>query len=357
MPLPKPKKGEKEDDFIKRCMDSPAIQRDFDKQDQRVAVCYRQWRDKDKKPAKQEIEGDEMIQDSQARCAAQHFGPWMVEPYWFMQAVAAVRDGTFTPEARAGDAEVQPYEVDASGIAQIGIYGQMTKGESSFGGTSTVRTRRLIREAARDDSVKAILLHIDSPGGTVAGTAELAADVAGADARKPVHAYIEDLGASAAYWVASQARRVTANATAQVGSIGTVAMLYDTSGRAEKDGIVAHVISTGPYKGAFAPGAKITEEQLDYAREMVEGMNEHLLDGIKHGRGMPIAQVRELADGRMHIAGRAQGLGLIDGVESLDETVLGMRRQIKEQDRASRSKQAQRGATLSDMLGDVRRKD
>src|SRR5581483_9650939 len=108
--------------------------------------------------------------------------------------------------------------------------GMLMKGQSSMGGTSTVMARRDIRQAVADQDVAGILLAIDSPGGTVAGTDDLAAEVRQARTSKPVWAAIDDLGASAAYWVASQTQRVTVNSpTALVGSIGTLQVIRDLS--------------------------------------------------------------------------------------------------------------------------------
>ncbi len=100
-------------------------------------------------------------------CAAQHFGLWAAESKWFMRTFNAIRSGMLKPVAQncCDDAEKQPIsKIDSSGIAHIGIIGMMTKGGSSFGGASTIDVRQAIRAAARDDTVKTILLHIDSPG-------------------------------------------------------------------------------------------------------------------------------------------------------------------------------------------------
>lgn len=350
MPEPTPKKGEKEKDFIDRCMSDPTMKREYPKKadeeqpEQRLAVCYRQWNDRNKKKAAGPIE------DRLLRCAAQHFGPWAVEPYWFIQAVNAVRDGTMQPRNQAElDADIGGEYEKQGGIAKIGIYGQMTKGQSSFGGTSTVLTRRAIRKAVGDADVGAILLHIDSPGGTVAGTAELAAEVARAHEQKPTHAYIDDLGASAAYWVASQAGRITANAGAMIGSIGSVLTLYDTSGKAEKEGIKVHNISTGPLKGAFTDGTPITPEQLAHAQHLIDELNEQMLTTIKTGRKMRIDSLRKLADGRLFVGQEAVDVGLIDGIESLDDTVGALRQQV-----AANAKGRRRTAEARIRLAEVR---
>lgn len=225
--------------------------------------------------------------------------------------------------------EDKPFAMTTSGTAVIGIQDFMMKGESKFGGTSTVAVRQQLRAAARDPQVHSIMLAIDSPGGTLAGTQQLADDVAAIAAQKPVVAQVEDLAASAALWVAAQANSIYANRTAVVGSIGTFGVVKDTSKKAEMAGIKVHVISTGPYKG-FADGAPITPEHLaEYKREVM-ALNEHFLQAIQQGRGMARADVEKLADGRVWIADEAAKLGLINGVQSADATLAGLEQNAAE---------------------------
>jgi signal peptide peptidase SppA len=208
-----------------------------------------------------------------------------------------------------------------NGIATIGIYGPMMKHQASIGrSTSTLLARRQVRQATADPNVSAILLHIDSPGGTVAGTAELAADVAAAAAAKPTIAYLEDVGASAAYHVASQARRIYANAAALVGSIGTFGVVYDSSRKAERDGIKVHVVRAGAFKGYGTPGTEITAAQLAEHQRLVDGLQAHFTRAVAAGRRMSLADAGKLADGRVHLAADALALRLIDGVQTLDQT-------------------------------------
>jgi protease-4 len=128
-------------------------------------------------------------------------------------------------------------------VAVISLTGKLMKQQASMGGgTSTVQARRDIRAAASDPDIGAILLRIDSPGGTAAGTKELADEITAAKTKKPVWAYVEDMAASAAYWAASQASRIIANETALVGSIGTYGVVQDTSGMAAMEGVKVHVI-------------------------------------------------------------------------------------------------------------------
>lgn len=212
------------------------------------------------------------------------------------------------------------YAVTSDRVATIELHGSLTKHASSFGGSrSMAAARRSIRAAVKDPDVSAILLHIDSPGGTVAGTTDLADDIAAAARQKPVHAYIEDLGASAAYWLASQATKVYANRSAEVGSIGVFMAITDWSAYAEKEGAKVHVVRFGDHKGAGIPGTEITAEQLAEWQKQVDAYGAMFIDAVAAGRGMAKAQAKQLADGRMHTAADAVDLKLIDGVKTLDE--------------------------------------
>lgn len=267
-------------------------------------------------------------------CAAQHFGAWACEPKWLQKALTAVQAGTWTPEAAkskdSSNAQQKPYSLAGPGgdIAVISIADQITKGQSSFGGTSSVLVRRALRAASADPEVSAVLLHIDSPGGTVAGTGDLADDVTAlSDGGVPVYAYIEDLGASAAYWVASQAQKVFANPTAQVGSIGVYAVLEDTTGAQEAAGIKFTTVSTGKFKGLGADG-RVTETLVADVQEEIDAYNAHFMAAVQKGRGMSKDQVAAVADGRVFIADKAQSLGLIDEVASFDAAMTAISKEV-----------------------------
>lgn len=266
-------------------------------------------------------------------CFSSYMGLWCIEPSWMKNALSWIKGGMHRNlmtdkylEIRAQEemvfSEGDGFEVLNGNIAVIEVVGPMMKGFSKFGGTSTIAARRAIRNAVRDERIDAIVLEIDSPGGTVAGTAELAADVRAATDEKRVHAQINDLGASAAFWVASQATLVTANATGQIGSIGTVAVVEDSSQKSEADGVEVHVVSTGEFKGAFADGAPVTENQLKELQTRIDDLNEHFLVAVESGRDMSRKDLNSIADGRVFIAEKAKSLGLIDNVQSSDDTLL-----------------------------------
>ena len=139
---------------------------------------------------------------------------------------------------------------------------------------------------------------------------------------KPVYAHIEDMGASAAYWVASQAHKVYADApTTQVGSIGTYLTLYDYSAVAEREGVKVHHFATGPLKGLGAEGTPITEEQANYLQTQVEKMQTEFDTAVRMARNLSRDQLAAVRTGGTFLAAEAKAKGLIDDVKTLDQVV------------------------------------
>lgn len=206
------------------------------------------------------------------------------------------------------------------GIGVISIEGALMKHASSFSqSSSTVAIRKQLRSMASDPRVSGIILRIDSPGGTVSGTKELADEIVKARESKPVWAFCNDLTASAAYWIASQCDRVEANPTALVGSIGTYCVVVDSSKAAEKAGFEVHVVRAGTFKGMGTAGTEITDDQLAELDKQVVGLNQFFLQAVESGRSLSREQVASLADGRCHLAQQAKSLDLIDDVSSFED--------------------------------------
>jgi len=278
--------------------------------------------------------------------ASDYLGEWAYDPMrgralWSRLQGVDLVSHVATADPPKLKAEVQSVPVGRQNIAIVMLTGTLMKQASSMdSSTSTVVARREIRQAAADPSVDAILLAIDSPGGTVSGTHDLAADVRAAAARKPVYAYADELAASAAYWVASQADKIFANApTAKVGSIGTLLVVPDMSGAAEKEGIRVHVIGTGPLKGAGVPGQEITDPQLEYFRGIVNETQTHFDAAVRKGRGMTEAQLERVKTGGVFAANEALGLKLIDGIQSFDQTMQDLAAEVRRRQRASNATQ------------------
>ncbi len=205
-------------------------------------------------------------------------------------------------------------------IARIQLTGLLMRGQSWWGGTSTLQAIKDIRSAAADSDVSGILLSIDSPGGSVAGTANLGDEIKAATRSKPVVAHIDTLGASAAYWAASQATRIVAeDRTALVGSIGTIWPLADTSAGEAAAGIVDVSKKTGPLKGiGYGP---ITPEQQAHIQELVDKIQMNFDAAVKKGRGMNDKQLAAVRHGGVFTAEDALANGMIDAIQPLAKTI------------------------------------
>lgn len=292
---------------------------------------------------------------------SQYFGVWSVDPHRGQSLANALRvmdwNTHFAASAKkmeAGqlDGQSRPYQVKNS-VAVVNINGVMTKGGSSLAEDgSTIRIRQQVRKAARDDQVSAILLVIDSPGGTVAGTADLADEVRQANASKPVIAFVEDLCASAAYYVASQASEIHVNQPdAWIGSIGTYMVVYDMSKAFEKEGIKTHVLASGPLKGAGEPGSEITQEQLDNWQGLVDKAQKSFASAVKLGRNLNAEQLASVTTGGVWSAIDAKKNQLIDAISSFDEALSRAASVGKKKGRtmSAESESAPRGATLAEL--------
>lgn len=214
------------------------------------------------------------------------------------------------------------------GVAVLELRGSLMKHEASMTeSTSTVMMRRSVRKAMHDPAVKAVILVIDSPGGTVAGAYDLASDIRALAKIKPVHALGMNCVASAAYLMAAQCRSISATASTLVGSLGTFGVVYDYSVAAEKDGIKVHLLKgringkDALMKGAGTPGVAISDEQLARMQEGVDDLNQQFYQAVLDGPRKPKAKSVEgwFADAGVWIADKSRTMGLIDRVESLDE--------------------------------------
>jgi len=276
---------------------------------------------------------------STERSAPGTFCPWWaILPRALEQTFAQrAQLGAAAPRAQIGfgSEEQESYQL-RDGVAVIQLVGVLTKGGGWWADSSMMDVQAQVERAAADPAVNAILLRIDSPGGTVAGVSDLAEAVYAARQKKPVTAYISDLGASAAFYVASQAGRIYGDTDAMVGSIGVYCVVPDFSEMAAKEGIKIHVVKAGAMKGAGQPGTAITEEQLaDFQRE-IDQLNETFVDAVARGRGWPRQKVQALNDGRVHVGTYAVANGLLDGVMSFEQALEGLKTQTVVKARAAR---------------------
>lgn len=231
------------------------------------------------------------------------------------------RDGCAAVNTLRRDEDATEEKLDVrDGVAHIPIAGTMMKQVPSIfnwlgvKATSTEATSALLDLALNRDDVESIQLDVDSPGGTVDGTAALADDIAAIATLKPVKAVVTDLAASAAYWVASQANEIEIGKTADIGSIGVYTVVDDVSEAYQKKGVKTHVISNHQLKGSFVQGTAATDEQLADLGRVINSTADVFVDAVASGRRVESSKIAALATGQIWVGQHAVDIGLADGL-------------------------------------------
>lgn len=169
-----------------------------------------------------------------------------------------------------------------------------------------------IDKLAKDASVKALIVSIDSPGGSVSGGESLHNAIARVEARKPVVAVMGGLAASAGYMIAVPADRIFARASTLTGSIGVLLETGEVSGLLDKIGVSAETIVSGPLKDQPGLTHKLSPQGREVLQGLVHDMYDQFVGMVASGRHMPPETVRQLGDGRAYTGRQALELGLID---------------------------------------------
>ena len=166
----------------------------------------------------------------------------------------------------------------------------------------------MIAELQNSPNIKVVLLDIDSPGGTVNGTPELAAAVARLSRTKHVYAYTAGLCCSAAYWVASQCDAIYAAPSSRLGSIGVILQIQDTAGALHRSGIQVETFTAGKFKGTGAPGTSLSEEQRSLLQQQVESTWADFRAAVNRRRNV----AEDKMEGQTFSGSEAKAFGLAD---------------------------------------------
>ncbi len=177
------------------------------------------------------------------------------------------------------------------------------------------RLLRALEEAAEDRSIRAVIVAIDSPGGSVAGGEAMHAAIARLRAAgKPVAAVMGGTAASAGYMVALPAERIFAREATLTGSIGVILQSFEASELMARLGLRAEGLASGPLKDQPSPFRPLTEEGRAVLSGVVADMQAQFVAKVMAGRGMDEARVRALADGRVMSGRQALAAGLVDAI-------------------------------------------
>lgn len=277
--------------------------------------------------------------------AAIEAGPWSAEQARqrrLIDRVGHVEEAEAEVKRRAGDgAEIMEFgdyassigERTGSGNSSIAIVGGegaiMTGrggGADPFGSGSSILsddTARAIYDAIEDDSVKAIVFRVSSPGGSPEASEQILAAVRAAKAAgKPVVVSMGEYAASGGYWISSEANWIVAQPSTLTGSIGVYGgkfVLADALGRFGID--MRNLSVGGQYADAFSPSQPFTPEQRSAFAAQIDRTYEEFIARVSTGRRLPAARVREIARGRVWTGAQAQQIGLVDQLGGLEEAI------------------------------------
>jgi protease-4 len=174
-------------------------------------------------------------------------------------------------------------------------------------------------QASADSNVKAILLRVDSPGGTVAASQEIALEIQRFD--KPIIVSSADVNASGAYMISSQCDEIYALPTSAVGSIGVITQIPNLEGLLDKLGIEFTTVTAGEYKDAGSLYRSITPTETELLQGQVDFAYEEFIAIVAEGRDLPEDEVREMATGWAWSGAEAQEMGLVDELGTYNDAL------------------------------------
>lgn len=220
-------------------------------------------------------------------------------------------------------------QVGGAPIALIRVDGIIVAGESGFSpfeGTASGSDDivQQIERAAEDDEVKGILIRVNSPGGSAAGSQEIYNAVAVARKYKPVVVSMADVAASGGYYISAPATEIWADPATLTGSIGVISTHQDISGLYQKIGVKAEVLKAGKLKDMMSPYGPITPEARAVMEALLKETHEEFIKAVAEGRkeqGLTLDAVRKLADGRIYTGRQAQANKLVDEIGGMSEAL------------------------------------
>jgi len=226
------------------------------------------------------------------------------------------------------------------GIAMLPIEGTLDSGESESAlmaettGAQTVS--ELLRQASRDPRIKALVIFIDSPGGSAAASQDIFRTIVRFKERtgRPVIAAMGDVAASGGFYVACAADKIYALPSTLTGSIGVIWQSVNVEKLFSNLGIKPQTLKAGRFKDIGSLFRSMTPKERDLLQQMLNDVHEQFIADVAKGRKLTVEKVRSIADGSIMTGRQAKALGLVDELGSLDDALTYARRQVNLPDTA-----------------------
>jgi len=256
--------------------------------------------------------------------------PWAILPEKLQAIIAMIEfraaGGAFSSAELAALGAAVPSPRSSGVVAVLPLFGTIAHRAGMFtqasGGTSVQGFTNSFRQMLADPAVRSIVIDIDSPGGTVDGVPELAAEIFAAREQKKIVAVADTLAASAAYWIGSAATEFNASPSAEVGSIGVYAAHQEFSKYDETAGVKTTLVSAGKYKTEGNEFEPLSEDARAALQARVDEYYGMFVKAVAHNRGVTENAVRNgFGEGRVVGARQAKAEGMVDRIATLDETL------------------------------------
>ncbi|HXE74321.1 MAG TPA: signal peptide peptidase SppA [Candidatus Xenobia bacterium] len=189
-------------------------------------------------------------------------------------------------------------------------------GEGRYMGSDTVA--KALRDAADDDSIKAIVFRIESPGGSALASEIIRREVVRAKTKKPVVVSMSNVAGSGGYWIAMSANKIVADPGTITGSIGVVFGKLNVKGLFDMLGLTSDYVALSPNATFLYSYENFTPQQVERLMAMMQEIYDNFLDGVSQGRGIPKEEVHRIGRGRVWLGSQAKELRLVDEVGGLD---------------------------------------
>lgn len=211
-------------------------------------------------------------------------------------------------------------------IVVLDIRGQITNQQlSPFMSEGYNHTALLdqLEQIKTDETVKAVIMRVNTPGGGVYESAELTDKIKEVKNQRsiPVYTVMESMAASGGYYISAQSEKIFATEETLTGSIGVIMQGFNVSGLLDKLGIEDMTIKSGDLKDLGSATRENTSEEIAVLQEIVDGMYHRFVDEIVEGRNMSRENVLDLADGRIYSGAQAQTVGLVDALGYFDDAL------------------------------------
>lgn len=221
-------------------------------------------------------------------------------------------------------------QVDGTGTAKVlllevsGMISSQEKEGFIPAPSMLARIKEQLTRAAQDDSIKAVVLRINTPGGTVTASDIVYHELKTFKAARklPIVASIMDLGTSGGYYIAAAADTVMAHPSSVTGSIGVIMLTINARGLLEKVGVEATAVTSGPRKDMGSPFRVMTAEERAIFQGLIDSFYQRFLSVVQEGRPrLQMDQIKKLADGRIYTGDQAKAAGLVDEIGYLEDAI------------------------------------